>query len=72
MIVLLDIVGLSALWIVAFFLPFLNLVAFIYLCHRLSQAFGQGLLYTVGLVLLHPIFTLILGLGDANYRRARA
>ena len=35
---------------------------------RLSKAFGKGVGFTVGLVLLQPIFRLILGFGDAEYQ----
>lgn len=72
LIVLLDIVGLNLLWIVAFFIPIVNMLAFLYLCHRLSLAFGRGPLFTVGLFFLNAIFTLILGLGDSRYRGASA
>jgi len=68
MVVLLDVVGLSAIWIIAFFIPAVNFIAFVYVCYRLAQAFGQGPLFTVGLVFLNAIFTLILGLGDAKYK----
>ncbi len=36
--------------------------------HRLSQAFGHGVGFTLGLLFLQPIFTLILGLGGDQYR----
>lgn len=35
--------------------------------HKLSKAFGHGAGYTVGLVLLRPIFMLILGCGSSQY-----
>ncbi len=35
--------------------------------HRLSQAFGHGVGFTLGLLFLQPIFTLILGLGSDQY-----
>jgi hypothetical protein len=36
-------------------------------CIRLARSFNQGTGFTVGLVLLYPIFILILGFGDAQY-----
>jgi len=36
--------------------------------HRLSKAFGHGVPFTLGLILLHPIFILILGLGGSRYQ----
>jgi len=36
--------------------------------HRLSKAFGHGLPFTLGLILLHPVFILILGLGGSEYQ----
>lgn len=35
--------------------------------YKLSKAFGHGVGFTVGLVLLSPIFTLILGFGSSEY-----
>ncbi|MCL2526529.1 MAG: DUF5684 domain-containing protein [Coriobacteriia bacterium] len=36
--------------------------------HNLAQTFGKGLGFTLGLLFLSPIFWLILGLGQAQYR----
>lgn len=36
--------------------------------YRLSKAFGHGLPFTLGLLLMHPLFILILGLGRSEYR----
>jgi len=36
--------------------------------YRLAGAFGHGVLFTIGLVFLHPVFILILGLGDSQYQ----
>ena len=35
--------------------------------HKLSKAFGHGILFTLGLLFLNPLFTLILGLGESEY-----
>ena len=34
---------------------------------KLSQRFGHGILFGLGLMFLTPVFTLILGLGDSEY-----
>lgn len=36
--------------------------------YRLSKAFGHGVPFALGLLLLHPLFILILGLGRSEYR----
>lgn len=36
--------------------------------HKLSKSFGHGLLFTLGLIFLSPLFTLILGLGKSQYK----
>ena len=43
-------------------------VFFVILQIRLSEKFGHGGGFAVGLVLLHPIFTLVLGLDSSFYR----
>ncbi len=35
--------------------------------HKLSKCFGHGVLFTLGLIFLNPIFLLILGFGDDQY-----
>lgn len=35
--------------------------------HKLSKSFGHGIGFTLGLLFLSPIFTLILGLGKSQY-----
>lgn len=46
----------------ALLLLLVNLVLNFKMCHRLSVAFGHGIGYTIGLVILQPLFFLILGL----------
>jgi len=43
------------------------LVVLVMADHKLSKAFGHGAGFTVGLVLLDPIFKLILGFGGSRY-----
>ena len=45
------------------------LVISIIFCNRVSKSFGQGAGFTVGLVLLQPIFVLILGFGKSEYKK---
>ncbi len=73
-IVLLRIAGLQWYWVFAPFvaiIPILGWIAYIvwavWVHHRISTRFGQGVGFTVGLTLLSPIFWLILGFGSAKY-----
>ena len=48
-----------------------SLAAFVLMVLReysLAKAFGKGIGFTVGLVLLNPIFRMILGFGSAEYQ----
>ena len=42
-------------------------VSGIIVTHKLSKSFGHGIGFTLGLLFLSPIFTLILGLGSSTY-----
>lgn len=66
-IVLIQITGRSGWWILAFFVPILDLVALILILYDLSRSFGYGGGFTVGLLLLSFIFFPILGFGPARY-----
>ena len=44
-----------------------DLVVAIMLCNKLAKSFGKGIGYTLGLIFLPNIFTLILGFGSAEY-----
>ena len=35
--------------------------------HKLSKSFGHGIGFTIGLILLEPIFLLVLGFGSSRY-----
>ena len=50
-----------------FIIPIVNVVYSILICIRMAKAFGRGTVFTLGLIFLNPIFTLILGFGDARY-----
>lgn len=47
--------------------PFVNFIFAIITQYRLAKCFGKGIGFTIGLVLFHPIFLLILGFGNAEY-----
>ena len=44
-----------------------DIVVGIMLCNKMAKAFGKGIGYTLGLIFLPNIFTLILGFGSAEY-----
>ena len=58
----------DTLAIIGAVLTFVSCVIGIIDVHKLSKAFGHGLGFTLGLLFLSPIFTLILGLGSSRYR----
>jgi hypothetical protein len=66
-IVLIEIVGKPVWWFLLFFVPCVNFVFIIWVYNLLSKSFGKSEGFTVGLVLLNPIFMCILGFGDAVY-----
>jgi hypothetical protein len=73
-IVPLRVAGLPWYWVFAPFvaiIPILGWIAYlvwiVWVHHRISTRFGQGVGFTIGLTLLGPIFWLILGFGDAKY-----
>jgi len=73
-IVLLRIAGLAWYWVfppLVAIIPILGWIAYlawvVWVHHRISTRFGQGVGFTIGLTLLGPIFWLILGFGSAKY-----
>ena len=71
-IVLLDIAGKPAWWIVLFLIPIVNFVMLILTYVALADKFGKGGGFAVGLIFLGIIFFPILGFGGAQYRGAVA
>jgi len=74
LIVLLRIAGLPWYWVftpLVAIIPILGWIAYlawvVWIHHRISTRFGQGVGFTIGLTLLAPIFWLILGFGDSKY-----
>lgn len=66
-IVLCEIVGRPAWWVVLFLIPCVNLVAHIIISLDLAKSFGKDVGFGVGLIILPYIFGLILGFGSATY-----
>lgn len=66
-IVLLEIVGRPAWWIILLIIPIVNIVILIMVMNDLSKSFGQGVGFTVGLIFLSIIFYCILAFGPAKY-----
>ena len=52
-------------------IPGVNAVYHVLLNLRLAKSFGKGVLFGLGLIFFTPLFTLILGLGGADYRGPR-
>ena len=66
-IVLLEIAGKPAWWIILLFVPLVNFVILIVLSIALAKKFGKGVGYGLGLAFLGVIFYPMLGFGDAQY-----
>jgi len=66
--VMLKIAGMGAIWMLAFFIPFLNIIASIMLCMRTARAFGQSALVGVAMIFLPFIILPMLAFGDAQWR----
>src|SRR5574344_590940 len=62
-----EIAGMNGWLMLLYFVPIANIVIHIMLCNNMSNAFGKGIGYTLGLIFFSTIFQLILGFGDAQY-----
>lgn len=74
-VVLFKIVGISPWLILLYFtsiIPVIGSLAVIgltiYVYYKLSKAFGHDIGFTIGLLLLNPIFMMILGFGSSEYQ----
>lgn len=67
LIVFLEIVGKPVWWIILLFIPFVNIIIAIILVHRLSLSFGQGVGFTILLLLLGIVGYPMLAFGSAKY-----
>ena len=68
LIVLLQIIGKPLWWIVLFFLPCVNIVAFVLVGIEVAKVFGKDVLFGIGLAFLPFVFYPVLGFGDARYQ----
>jgi len=59
------------IWMFFFFIPFINIYFGVKHIHGLSKAFGKGVGFTIGLLLLPFIFIPLLALGSAEYVYAK-
>ena len=66
---LLHIAGKPGWWLVLMLIPIVNVIVLIITMAGLAQAFGKSTAFTVGLILLSPIFIGILGLGNCTYTK---
>ena len=66
-IVLLEICGKPAWWVILFIVPFVNVIIAIMLCISLAKKFGHGVGYGLGLAFLGVIFMPMLGFGSSQY-----
>lgn len=67
LVVMLKIAGKPIWWIVLFFIPFVNFVMAILVALGVSEKFGKGAGFGIGLAFLPMIFYPILGFGSAAY-----
>jgi hypothetical protein len=66
--VLCKIAGRPGWWAVLLFIPLINVFIYILVLYDLSDSFGHGVGYALGLLLLPFVFALIIGLGSSEYR----
>ena len=59
--------GNTFLSLVSIVIGIASIVIYVLYCSKTAKAFGKGTGFTVGLVLLNPIFMLILAFGSAEY-----
>jgi len=72
LIVLLEIVGKPAWWVVLMFLPGVNFVIAILIYLELAKAFGKGTGFAVGLIVFPVVFFPMLGFGKGQYKGVAA
>ena len=66
-VMIVHIVGRPWWWLLLILIPFVGIVFGIILTVDLAKAFGKGVGFAIGLILLAPIFVLILAFGSAKY-----
>lgn len=71
LVVLVRIVGKPLWWVVLLLIPFVNIVAALFVYMALARAFGKSDVYGVGLLLLPFVFFPLLAFSDAQYTGPR-
>jgi Family of unknown function (DUF5684) len=66
-VVMLQIAGKPIWWIIGLFIPFINLVVMILLTVAIAKAFGKGVGFAIGMLLVGVVFYPILAFGSATY-----
>ena len=66
-IILMEIIGKPAWWVVLMLIPCVNIVMMIIVYLELAKVFGKSAGFGVGLILLSIVFLPILAFGDAEY-----
>ena len=69
-IVLLNIAGKPAWWVVLFFIPVANFIAAILVSLAVAQNFGKSAGFGIGLAFIPFVFYPMLAFGDAQYQGA--
>jgi hypothetical protein len=69
LVVLLKIAGKPAWWVILMLIPFVNLIVGIIAMVAFAQAYGKGVGFALGLLILPIIFLPILAWGDSRYAR---
>lgn len=59
-------------WFLLFLIPIVQIIALIKVSVDVSEQFGQGLLFGIGLWLVPVVFWPLLGFGDYEYRKSSA
>lgn len=70
LVIMLKIVQRPIWWLALFFVPFVNFVMPLILMYDLARVFGKGIGFTIGLILLGPVFLALLAFGEAQYLSA--
>lgn len=66
--ILLEIIGKPWWWLFLFLIPGVNFIFAIWSVNLLSKSFGQGVGFTIGLLLISIIFYPMLGFGNYEYK----
>ena len=69
--VMLKVVGRPGWWLLLLLVPFVNIIVWAVVQLDLAKAFGKGLGFAIGLVLLPGLFHMILGFGGSTYQSAQ-